>query len=172
MRVPQRFVRQPTTERSPVFTGVATIALPDVEASDFNAPVDGTRIGTPAVGIGHNIPIGNPPPTRIATVATSTVEPPAGPVKIHTDILASKLITKVIPEYPAAAKAVHAAGVVRLLAVVGVDGHVKQLLVVEGHPLLRRAAEDAVRRWVYSPTYLNGRPVEVEASIEVNFALN
>jgi hypothetical protein len=35
-----------------------------------------------------------------------------------------------------------------------------------------KAAEDAVWHWVYSPTYLTGKPVEVEASIEVNFALN
>jgi protein TonB len=163
---------------APATTGLRTIAvagpmtLPEVDAGDFAGPVGFTGIGDASVNIGGSMPRVEPLPARTATVATAIIEPPAAPVQINTGVLASKLITKVVPEYPAAAKAVHAAGVVRLLAIVGVDGHVKSLRVLEGHPLLRRAAEDAVRQWIYSPTYLSGRPVEVEAAIEVNFALN
>jgi protein TonB len=35
-----------------------------------------------------------------------------------------------------------------------------------------QAALDAVRQWIYRPTYLNGDPVEVIAPIDVTFTLN
>jgi protein TonB len=35
-----------------------------------------------------------------------------------------------------------------------------------------KAAEEAVQRWRYQPTLLNGEPVEVVTEIEVNFTLN
>jgi TonB family protein len=154
-----------------VFTGAAPIALPDAEPSDYAGSNGTIELGGPVVGF-TSIAAGDLPPAKAATVATATVEPPAGPLKINTGVLASKLVTKIVPAYPSAARAVHASGVVRLLAIVGVDGHIKQLRVLDGHPLLRKAAEEAVRQWIYSPTYLSGRPVEVEASIEVNFQLN
>jgi len=31
---------------------------------------------------------------------------------------------------------------------------------------------DAVKTWVYKPTMLNGDPVQVETTIDVNFTLN
>ncbi|HXF27927.1 MAG TPA: M56 family metallopeptidase, partial [Bryobacteraceae bacterium] len=44
---------------------------------------------------------------------------------------------------------------------VGKDGHVKNIELVSGHPLLVQAAEEAVRNWVYRPTLLNGNLIEV-----------
>jgi protein TonB len=49
---------------------------------------------------------------------------------------------------------------------------IQQLQIVSGHPLLIKAALDAVRQWRYRPTYLNGDPVEVIAPITVTFILN
>lgn len=43
---------------------------------------------------------------------------------------------------------------------------------MSGPPLLVTAAIEAVRRWQYKPTMLNGSPVEVITEIEVNFTLN
>jgi protein TonB len=37
---------------------------------------------------------------------------------------------------------------------------------------LQQAAIDAVRQWRYKPYLLNGEPVEVETTIEVEFKLN
>ena len=42
--------------------------------------------------------------------------------------------------------------------------------VVSGHPLLRQAAVDAVKRWRYKPYYLNGEAIEAETQIKINFA--
>jgi protein TonB len=61
---------------------------------------------------------------------------------------------------------------VRLAGIIGRDGTVRELKVVEGHPLLVAAAVAAVRQWLYVPTLLNGEPVEVIAPIEVNFTLS
>ena len=62
-------------------------------------------------------------------------------------------------------------GTVRLDALIATDGTVTGLKVVSGHPLLVKAALEAVERWRYRPTLLNGQPVEVETEIDVNFAL-
>jgi len=43
----------------------------------------------------------------------------------------------------------------------GVDGTVQNARVIRSIPLLDEGALDAVRQWLYTPTRLNGRPVEV-----------
>ena len=60
-------------------------------------------------------------------------------------------------------------GPVKLLATIGKDGKVKSVEVISGHPLLRDAAADAVRQWIYTPTLLNGSPVETQTEILVDF---
>ena len=83
----------------------------------------------------------------------------------------AKLIRRVIPEYPALARAARISGVVHLLGTIGKDGTIRNLRLVDGHPMLARAAVEAVEQWVYEPTLLNGEPVEVIAPIEVSFTL-
>lgn len=94
------------------------------------------------------------------------------PVRVSSTILAAKLIKRVVPTYPALARTSRMSGTVHLLGIVSKDGRVENLRVLDGPPLLRQAALDAVRQWAYSPTILNGQPVEIEAPIEVNFTLN
>ena len=55
--------------------------------------------------------------------------------------------------------------------VIDEKGDVTQMKLVSGHPLLVRAAFDAVRQWKYQPTLLNGVPVAVEMTVTVNFSL-
>lgn len=54
-------------------------------------------------------------------------------------------------------------GVVRLQAILAVDGTIAERSVIGGHPLLVKAAVDAVKQWRYKPT--------VDTQIEVNFTL-
>ena len=84
---------------------------------------------------------------------------------------AANLITQVRPVYPPLAKQARISGTVELSAIIGKDGRVQDLKVVRGHPLLVQAALDAVKNWVYRPTLLNGEPVEVSTTIDVNFTL-
>jgi protein TonB len=97
--------------------------------------------------------------------------PPSGPIQVTSDLQMAMLVRKVIPEYPPLARAARISGIVRLIGTIGKDGTIQNLQVVSGHPMLARAAVDAVQRWVYKPTLLNGKPVEVIAPIEVSFTL-
>ena len=85
--------------------------------------------------------------------------------------LQSLLISEVQPVYPPLAQQAHVQGLVVLRAVIGKEGRVQSLKLVKGHPLLVNASMDAVKQWRYRPYYLNGRPVEVETTINVNFSL-
>jgi TonB family protein len=88
-------------------------------------------------------------------------------------VQASKIISKVQPVYPAAAKAAGSQGTVIIHAVIGMDGAPLSLRVMNDQidPELARAAIEAVSKWRYSPTLLNGNPIEVDTTIHVNFTL-
>lgn len=88
------------------------------------------------------------------------------------DVQPARLIKKVSPEYPKKARKQHVEGTVRLHTIIAKDGSVKNLEVVSGDPLLVDAALKAVRQWRYEPTLWDGRPVEVDTTIDVKFALN
>jgi protein TonB len=87
-------------------------------------------------------------------------------------VMAAMLTHRVEPAYPAIARAAHISGVVHLHAIIGKDGTVRELQVMDGNILLAQAAKVAVATWRYQPTRLNGEPVEVETYITVNFVLN
>jgi periplasmic protein TonB len=82
-----------------------------------------------------------------------------------------RLLQKVQPIYPLTAKQLRIQGDVVLTALIAKDGSIEGLKVLSGHPLLIRAALDAVSQWRYKPYILNGSPVEVETRIEVTFRL-
>ena len=79
------------------------------------------------------------------------------------------LIHQVAPEYPLMARVSHTEGTVRLQATIGRDGAIQKLVTLSGPTVLVPAAERAVRRWVYRPALLDGRPVEAETNIEIDF---
>lgn len=92
-------------------------------------------------------------------------------VKVSSGVTEGLLIRKVMPEYPAQAKAARMQGTVVLAAVIGKDGAVKDLHVVSGPPLLAQSAMTAVKQWRYKPYFLNGQATEVDTTINVNFKL-
>ncbi len=96
--------------------------------------------------------------------------PSTGPVINH--VSAARVLHKVAPEYPNDARKAHVEGVVRLHAIIGKDGSIKDLSVISGDPLLTEAAMKAVRQWRYQPVLINGEPVEVDTTVDVIFALN
>jgi protein TonB len=82
------------------------------------------------------------------------------------------LVTKVPPVYPALAREAGVSGHVILSATLGKDGTVQQVQILSGPPLLIQSAMDAVKQWVYKTTLLNGEPVEVETTVDIDFTLN
>lgn len=95
-----------------------------------------------------------------------------GPLRVGGNVQAARIINRVQPSYPPLARQTRISGTVRLHAIISKDGTIRELEVINGHPLLQQAALDAVRQWRYQPTLLNGEPVEVDTTIDVIFSLN
>jgi protein TonB len=83
----------------------------------------------------------------------------------------AKLIKRVDPVYPQAARSIGISGGVVLDAHIDETGRVKELRAVSGDPELVSAALDAVRQWEYQPPLVNGQPRQSDTRIIVNFTL-
>jgi TonB family protein len=94
-------------------------------------------------------------------------------LSIGGSVEASKLINKAQPVYPESARSAGIAGTVVLHAIIGMDGKPLSLRVMNSQvdPDLARSAVEAVSQWRYTPTLLNGEPIEVDTTIMVNFSL-
>jgi TonB family protein len=102
--------------------------------------------------------------------ATEGAVPASGvALRVGGDIVEPKKIRDVKPVYPSIAAAAAVEGTVIIEAIVGVDGTVQNARVIRSIPLLDEGALDAVRQWLYTPTRLNGRPVEVLVTISITF---
>lgn len=114
-----------------------------------------------------------PPPRSGSRIAGVPEGPAAVPqrIRVGREVQRAKLIQQVPPVYPPLAKQARISGVVYLNAIIGMAGNVQNLTVESGHPLLVPAAMEAAKQWLYQPTLLNGRPVEVVTQLKVDFQL-
>lgn len=110
---------------------------------------------------------------KTAPSTEAPAEPKPKRIRVGGNVEAAKVLTKVQPTYPESARAAGVQGTVVLHAVVGMDGTLLSLQVLNSqiHPDLARAAVEAVSQWRYQTTLLNGQPVEVDTVITVNFKL-
>lgn len=92
-------------------------------------------------------------------------------LEVDRAVQSERAITKIRPMYPPPARRSRVQGTVNPSIVIDEDGSVQSIDFASGHPLLIPAAVDAVQQWRYSPTWLNGQPVEVETTVEINFTL-
>jgi protein TonB len=133
----------------------------------------GVPCGTPGGvlgGIIGSVPTAAPPPPPAVKEAPKPVTPKQ--IRVGGNVQSAKLVRQPKPQYPQLAKQARIQGTVRFNAVIGKDGTIQNLTLVSGHPLLVPSAQEAVRQWVYQPTLLNGEPVEVVTTIDVNFTLS
>jgi periplasmic protein TonB len=94
-------------------------------------------------------------------------------VRVSQGVTQGLVIHRVQPTYPQMAKIARVQGNVVLAAIIGKDGTIQNLHVVQSSsPLLNQAAIDAVKQWRYKPYILNGEPVEVDTTVTVTFTLN
>jgi periplasmic protein TonB len=127
----------------------------------------GSILGGVPDGLPNGIPLGPAAPT----VTLAKPPAPKRPLLISSGVAAGRLITPIRPIYPEIAKAARIDGTVVVEATISRQGTIENLQVIEGPPLLRRAAIDAVAAARYRPFLLNGEPVEVQTSIRVIFSL-
>lgn len=120
------------------------------------------------LGAGAGIPGGD----IFRSAPPQPVQPrPKGPFAVSQGVAAGMVLHKVMPVYPAIARAARMEGTVILHAVISKDGVIENLRVEAGPTMLQQAALDAVAQWRYRPFLLNGSPVEVETTINVVFSL-
>ncbi len=112
-----------------------------------------------------------PPPPPPTPKPTAEATPIPKKISVSGGVLQGSAIRKVQPPYPPIAKAARAAGAVQVQVTIGEDGRVIDAAVVSGHPLLRDAALQAARQWIFKPTELSGVPVKVQGVLTFNFTL-
>jgi TonB family protein len=110
-------------------------------------------------------------PTRTAQQSGSTAA--SATASADGTLSPPRLLTRTVPEYPMNARRLRVEGTVLLNGLVGTDGKVREVKVVEadGGKLLSPAAVDAVRKWTYSPATRGGQPVECWHKVPIKFAL-
>jgi TonB family protein len=97
---------------------------------------------------------------------------PSKKLTVSGGVLQGKAIKKVQPPYPPTARAARASGAVQVQITISEIGAVIEANAITGHPLLRSAAIDAARQWVFAPTELSGTPVKVQGVLTFYFTLN
>ncbi len=92
------------------------------------------------------------------------------PVLLPEEVSRAMLVRQIIPKYPEPALAAGIEGTVLLHALVGKDGSIRDLKLVQGPLVFGRSAFESVRAWRYRPYRLNGESVEMQTFITVNFS--
>jgi TonB family protein len=158
-RAAPRAFTPPSANRGTPEQGAVLDAPPDLGSNSAAPPLVSVQVPT----------AGAPPPAAGGPPAPAVAKQR---VQVESTLQAAKLIKKITPIYPPLAKQARIQGVVHFKATIGKNGNVENLDVTGGAPLLRQAAIDAVKQWVYRPTLLDGQPVEVVTAIDVLFNLN
>ena len=112
----------------------------------------------------------------VITIGLLNAQPPQpdtnGAYKVGGGVSAPRVQSRSDPEYTVQAKDAKVEGTVLLSVVVGTDGLAHYINVVKGigNGLDEKAVE-AVQKWSFEPGLKDGQPVDVRASIEINFKL-
>ena len=91
------------------------------------------------------------------------------PLMVPEETALGWVIHRVEPEYPAQALQQRIDGPVVLQAWIAKDGSVRDLKMVKGYFVLGRAAIDAVKQWRFKPYTQNGKTMEFQTTITINF---
>jgi len=121
--------------------------------------VEGGVPGGVVGGVVGGLPDAPPPPA------------PAKPRRVGGEIREPRKVVDVAPVYPALALKALIEGVVIIEATIDARGRVTEATVLRGAPMLDEAALEAVRKWVYTPTLLDGVPTPVIMTVTVSFRL-
>src|SRR5437879_9847424 len=138
---------------------------PSASAGVVGGVPGGVPGGTPGGVIGGIIgavPTAAPPPPPV-----EVKKPTVQRIRVGGQVQQANLIRQPKPVYPPPRKQARIQGVVRFNAIIGKDGTIQNLTLMSGHPLLVPSAQEAVKTPLYTPTLLNGEPVEVATVIDV-----
>lgn len=143
------------------------VKLGDTDSNATVKAADGGRVVDSGSSTG--LAQAAPPETKVDEDAPPPPPKKAPPKTISGGVLNGKAISLPKPPYPAAAKAIRAAGAVSVQVLIDESGRVVSASAVSGHPLLRAAAVSAAQGARFSPTLLSGQAVKVSGVITYNF---
>jgi protein TonB len=165
--------QRPAQSRAPAVNQSAVpLKAPDAIAPEVPREVPDTVPNGPGLIIGASgdsfigVDIGPPPPPRAPAPPL-----PQQPVRPGGNIRAPQKVYNVAPIYPPIAQAARVSGVVIVEALIAEDGSIRDVKVLRSVPLLDAPALEAVRQWRFTPTLLNGVPVQVIMTVTVTFTL-
>ncbi|HEX6323537.1 MAG TPA: energy transducer TonB [Vicinamibacterales bacterium] len=161
---------RPATTANP---NAAPLHAPDAIAPEVTVPVPGVAEvpGALPIGPGYTVPR---VPGGVGDVELPRPAPPPQrrePIRPGGDVKFPKRVVYVAPVYPGIAQSARVEGTVILEAVIDESGAVTNLRVLRSIPLLDAAAKEAVAKWRYSPTTLNGIAVPIVMTVTVTFTL-
>jgi len=114
------------------------------------------------------------PATRAPSATAAEKQPSEKPDEFVVVDAMPKVLVKVEPKYPEAARKRGEQGTVHVRVRVGKDGSVSDVKVPEGKgatPDLDRAAVEALRQWKFQPATAKGKPVATYVVVPVKFRL-
>ena len=174
---PQPIVVKPSILQQSATQSTQTIAnlinvpllIPSTHLIDSIAPqgdIDLSRIN-------DGVPGNTGPSTNVFQPSTPIVvkSAPTHPMNISMGVSEGMILSKTNPTYPVIARTAGISGTIVLAATISATGRIENLKVLNGPPMLRQAAVDAVKTWRYRPYLLNNQPVEVETTINIVFTL-
>ena len=130
------------------------------------------RLKPGAIGyVSASAPVQGVKVVALGNRAERATETAMEPVTVGGAVKPPVKIVDVRPQYPELARQTRAHGMVEIDIVVGPNGDVEQARVTKSVPLLDKAALDAVRKWKYAPTIVNGVAVPVKLSVGLSFAM-
>jgi TonB family protein len=193
-RVPNAFVSiknlEGTNEESVKANAAGEYAFPSIPAGRYEISISapGFKItkaeafvtAGAAARADMNLIVGSASEVMTVRGSRSTPKPAAAAparsperIPIGGNVQAARLIRQVKPVYPQELKDQGISGVVKIRAVISKTGDLLNPTVINTvHPGLAQAALDAVKQTLYSPTLLNGQPVEVVTAIDIAFELD
>ena len=171
----------PPAARAAVAARVATKAeaapagfIAPIEVPTGIRPEEGLDLGGIEGGIPGGVEGGVPGGVVGGVVGGLPDAPPPPPVKavrVGGDVREPRKVLDVAPVYPLLAAKAHVEGVVIIEATIDPRGRVTNATVLRGVPVLDEAALEAVRKWVYTPTLLNGVPTPIIMTVTLRFQL-
>jgi TonB family protein len=102
----------------------------------------------------------------------SSSGPASDPVSLSPEAASAYLVHRVEPIYPEEARLSNVSGDVHLEAVIGKDGTVQVLRLMNGNSQLAQAAAEAVRQWRFRPYKSAGKLQEFSTRLTVSFRLH
>jgi TonB family protein len=102
--------------------------------------------------------------TKITFMLVLGIAALAPRLAVAQDTGTRKVLSRVVPVYPELARSMNISGTVKLQVTIAPNGRAKTIQVVGGHPVLAKAASDAVDKWRWEPS-----PHESTEMIELAF---